>query len=178
MRTSFGNGKMTSEDDRLLGSVRRIIRAVDLHSKRLERETGLTTPQVLVLRAIRDLGEVTTARIAGQVNLSQATVTTIIDRLVSRGLIERYRNVTDRRVVHSRLTETGDAALAKAPPLLDAIFLKALRDLPAGERHAIVTELERVAGLMRSEEHTSELQSLMRISYAVFCWKKKKKHTQ
>src|SRR3546814_974180 len=133
MRTSVGNGKMTSEDDRLLGSVRRIIRAVDLHSKRLERETGLTTPQVLVLRAIRDLGEVTTARIAGQVNLSQATVTTIIDRLVSRGLIERYRNVTDRRVVHSRLTETGDAALA------------------------------------RSEEHTSELQSLIRISYAVFC---------
>src|SRR3546814_9431418 len=30
----------------------------------------------------------------------------------------------------------------------------------------------------RSEEHTSELQSLMRISYAVFCLKKKKKHTQ
>src|SRR3546814_1818886 len=28
----------------------------------------------------------------------------------------------------------------------------------------------------RSEEHTSELQSLMRISYAVFCLKKKKKH--
>src|SRR3546814_3360874 len=30
----------------------------------------------------------------------------------------------------------------------------------------------------RSEEHTSELQSLMRISYAVFCLKKKKKHTE
>src|SRR3546814_6479474 len=30
---------------------------------------------------------------------------------------------------------------------------------------------------MRSEEHTSELQSLMRISYAVFCLKKKKKNT-
>src|SRR3546814_10806065 len=28
---------------------------------------------------------------------------------------------------------------------------------------------------MRSEEHTSEIQSLMRISYAVFCWKKKKR---
>src|SRR3546814_8131653 len=32
-------------------------------------------------------------------------------------------------------------------------------------------------GLGRSEEHTSELQSLMRISYAVFCLKKKKQHT-
>src|SRR3546814_2223670 len=34
----------------------------------------------------------------------------------------------------------------------------------------------RVAVYDRSEEHTSELQSLMRISYAVFCLKKKKKH--
>src|SRR3546814_2366514 len=33
----------------------------------------------------------------------------------------------------------------------------------------------RTAGRIRSEEHTSELQSLMRISYAVFCLKKKKK---
>src|SRR3546814_6639377 len=32
--------------------------------------------------------------------------------------------------------------------------------------------------MTRSEEHTSELQSLMRISYAVFCLKKKQKHTQ
>src|SRR3546814_1274311 len=32
------------------------------------------------------------------------------------------------------------------------------------------------AGQVRSEEHTSELQSLMRISYAVFCLKKKTKH--
>src|SRR3546814_1292998 len=33
---------------------------------------------------------------------------------------------------------------------------------------------QRLADLLRSEEHTSELQSLMRISYAVFCLKKKK----
>src|SRR3546814_1808017 len=34
------------------------------------------------------------------------------------------------------------------------------------------------SGNLRSEEHTSELQSLMRISYAVFCLKKKKQNTQ
>src|SRR3546814_2887821 len=38
-------------------------------------------------------------------------------------------------------------------------------------------ERRRSASLQRSEEHTSELQSLMRISYAVFCLKKKKKIT-
>src|SRR3546814_17387696 len=44
--------------------------------------------------------------------------------------------------------------------------------LPRGRRAAIVG---RQRQLGRSEEHTSELQSLMRISYAVFCLKKKKK---
>src|SRR3546814_2890190 len=43
---------------------------------------------------------------------------------------------------------------------------------------AVIAELHDLAaqvGMVRSEEHTSELQSLMRISYAVFCLKKKKK---
>src|SRR3546814_3325697 len=40
-----------------------------------------------------------------------------------------------------------------------------------------LAQLLAVGRRMRSEEHTSELQSLMRISYAVFCLKKKKKHT-
>src|SRR3546814_2399571 len=45
------------------------------------------------------------------------------------------------------------------------------------EGHRLTLELSPVACTDdRSEEHTSELQSLMRISYAVFCLKKKKKH--
>src|SRR3546814_9803340 len=44
----------------------------------------------------------------------------------------------------------------------------------AGSRRASMSRAR--SGLSRSEEHTSELQSLMRISYAVFCLKKKKKN--
>src|SRR3546814_7966975 len=44
---------------------------------------------------------------------------------------------------------------------------------PAPDEHGETRRLERIAGRIRSEEHTSELQSLMRISYAVFCLKKK-----
>src|SRR3546814_4137273 len=49
-------------------------------------------------------------------------------------------------------------------------------------RHAVIAAVRLavippvVAAVMRSEEHTSELQSLMRISYAVFCLKKKNIH--
>src|SRR3546814_8727547 len=51
-------------------------------------------------------------------------------------------------------------------------------DLAHGVEHVVgdgraVAEID----MARSEEHTSELQSLMRISYAVFCLKKKKKNT-
>src|SRR3546814_4814132 len=45
------------------------------------------------------------------------------------------------------------------------------------QRHAQPAHAGRDFMRMRSEEHTSELQSLMRISYAVFCLKKKKKQT-
>src|SRR3546814_7563496 len=47
--------------------------------------------------------------------------------------------------------------------------------LPERAERSPVEILGPRAGTMRSEEHTSELQSLMRISYAVFCLKKKKK---
>src|SRR3546814_2717419 len=53
-----------------------------------------------------------------------------------------------------------------------------LRDVAAGD-FALKSALAEVAESYRSEEHTSELQSLMRISYAVFCLKKKNiRHNQ
>src|SRR3546814_2921513 len=51
---------------------------------------------------------------------------------------------------------------------------QSLRALPDRDRHPSRRD-DRPQLLHRSEEHTSELQSLMRISYAVFCLKKKKK---
>src|SRR3546814_10088052 len=43
-----------------------------------------------------------------------------------------------------------------------------------GTLDAVIAHADAIGGKVRSEEHTSELQSLMRISYAVFCLKKKK----
>src|SRR3546814_7360761 len=60
---------------------------------------------------------------------------------------------------------TMDSLVAKLPPGFSAEWTEiAFEQKQAGN-----------AALIRSEEHTSELQSLMRISYAVFCLKKKKK---
>src|SRR3546814_9217995 len=47
---------------------------------------------------------------------------------------------------------------------------------PTAQAEATQKRREGSGGRLRSEEHTSELQSLMRISYAVFCLKKKNRH--
>src|SRR3546814_3468125 len=73
--------------------------------------------------------------------------------------------------------EVRGAAMIVRPFIADhdrriAIFHLAVREIAVGvEQHEGGLEPERL--LQRSEEHTSELQSLMRISYAVFCLKKK-----
>src|SRR3546814_3099825 len=59
---------------------------------------------------------------------------------------------------------------AIAPPPQDVVEADVARALAEDVGNGDVTA--------RSEEHTSELQSLMRISYAVFCLKKKKKSTR
>src|SRR3546814_12101677 len=78
----------------------------------------------------------------------------------------------------SSLRSAPIARLAAAPPSLPK--LGAGRRLPRRadrDDHARVVRQRRGGRSRRSEEHTSELQSLMRISYAVFCWKKKKSQT-
>src|SRR3546814_1876658 len=68
-----------------------------------------------------------------------------------------------------------------AQPLVDLQLGKGCIGAKVGvTRRAMLRDWDRAMPLLspRSEEHTSELQSLMRISYAVFCLKKKKTNTK
>ncbi len=136
----------------VLVALRRIIRAVDLQSKRVSKESGLTLPQVLILQSIQGLGEVTTGRISEEVNLSQATVTTILDRLEGRQLIERYRSTKDRRIVHARLTTGGKQALEKAPTLLHEQFIERFLNNDEKNQKRILESLNEVAQMLGGGE--------------------------
>lgn len=135
----------------LLRAVRKLVRAFDLHSRRIDRKIGLTLPQLVVLTLVRDLGEVTGRAISEEAELSPATVVGILDNLESKGLIERYRSSVDRRIVHTRLTEKGAATLAAAPPPLGVRLEQAFLKLPDSERAATLTALHRLADLSLSD---------------------------
>jgi DNA-binding MarR family transcriptional regulator len=132
----------------LLKSIRQIARAVDIHSRRLDRAVGLTLPQMIVLRSIRDLGEVTSRAISNASDLSAPTVVGILDKLEAKRLIERYRSSRDRRVVHTRLTEAGRALLNRAPSPLGDHFADTFDALTKTERRAVLKSVDRVAQML------------------------------
>lgn len=136
----------------VLVALRQIIRATDLHSKHVMKVCGLTVPQLVVLLAIEELGAVTVKEISRHVSLSQATVTTILNRLEDRGFIARTRNADDKRVVNSRLTDKGLGVLSDTPPLMDGEFMQRYEMLDKNERSRILASLQHVARLMDTEE--------------------------
>jgi DNA-binding MarR family transcriptional regulator len=136
----------------VLISLRRVIRATDLHSKQLVKTTGLTAPQLLLLQAIRDNSDVTIGEVAKKISLSQATVTTILDRLEKRELVKRVRSTTDKRRVHVYLTDTADEILQDAPAPLQEQFSAQFNDLELWEQTMIISSLQRIAQMMDAED--------------------------
>jgi len=135
----------------VMQALRRISRAIELHSHSLASRYGLTVPQLAVLKELgtadgRSIGELTRA-----VHLSQATVTGILDRLQRRGLIQRRRGEADKRKVHVWLTEAGREALRRSPPLLHENFLEAFGRLQDWEQTQILSALQRVVAMMEAE---------------------------
>src|SRR3546814_5806802 len=83
-----------------------------------------------------------------------------------------------RQQVVSHLRPPGSAPAAAALPVASALAEGAISRVEHGGSGPGLRRFHDAFGSFRSEEHTSELQSLKRISYAVFCLKKKKNHKQ
>ena len=151
LQTTTDEKSTLNSIDEVLVSLRRVIRATDLHSKHLAKTTGLTAPQILLLQTIRNKGEVTIGELANEISLSQATVTTIIDRLEKRNLVFRERSKQDKRKVHAYLTDEALEILKNAPIPLQEHFTRQFGDLQAWEQTMIISSLQRVAQMMDAQ---------------------------
>lgn len=139
-------------EEEILRSIRRIVRAIELHSRHLIHEVGLTAPQLSVLKTVGSLAPATPTRIARELSLSQPTVSGILERLASKGLVQRAVASGDKRLHAYTLTEQSEQALSSSPPLLDERFRNKLRRLEEWERSWILASLQRVA-LMMDADH-------------------------
>lgn len=138
-------------EDEIVAAIRRIMHAVELHSRRLVEQFGLTGPQLAVLRKAAHLGRTPIGGLARAVHLSQPTVTGILDRLEKRGLLQRTRDTLDRRAVIISITEEGRRLLDRAPSLLQDQFRQELEKLQDWEQMLMLSILQRIAAMMEAE---------------------------
>jgi DNA-binding MarR family transcriptional regulator len=133
-------------------TVRKISRNLDLHSRDLEKDFGLTVPQLNVLASVGAAGRVPIGQIAQRNSLSSATVTTIVDRLEDHGLVLRERSAHDKRQVLILLTERGREILLRGPQPFHDCFVRRLGELEPWQRTELLSALQYLAALMDPEE--------------------------
>ncbi len=131
-----------------LVSIRRILRATEMHGKALRQATGLKTSQLLVLQALEEQHELTVGGITAEVHMAQASVTMIVARLETLGFVSRNRGTTDKRNVFVTLTEAGRAILKQAPEALHQRFADAFEPLETWEKTMLIASLQRVAAML------------------------------
>lgn len=142
---------VSAREEDVLRSLRRIIRAVDLYSRKLMTAHGLSGPQLLCLRQLTH-GEMRSGALARALSLSPATVTGILDRLEARGFVNRIRQLDDKRTVQVGLTAAGRRLIRQAPPPLQESFLAQLRALPETEQARIAETLGRLVTMMAADD--------------------------
>ncbi len=134
-----------------LRAIRRILRATDMGGRKLATATGLTPSQLLVLQQIERSGEITPSVVAAALQFGQATVTNIVDRLVSEGLVTRRRGDRDRRQMLLRATDDGRRLLERAPDLMQERFRAGFEKLPPWEQAMMLAALERLAHILDAD---------------------------
>lgn len=138
--------------DTSLIALRRILRATELYGRDLAQEAGLTAVQLRVLQIVAEKGHTTPTEIATRMGVSQATISVLLNKLQSYGLLERKKSATDRRQVDLCITDLGLNKVQAAPDALQQRYVAQFEALPDWEQSMIVSVLERVAGMLDASD--------------------------
>ena len=113
----------------ILIQIRQIVRSVNLESKRIEKEYGISIPQLLCLNFLneKDTFQASHKEIKDFLKLNASTVTGLISRLETKGLVARLPKRGDKRVKVLSITAKGeqllkDTQLANGQNIYQATF--------------------------------------------------------
>jgi len=139
-------------DLRIVYAIRKIIRTVDMDSRKLAAERQITGPQLICLMAIVEKGTITSVEIAKRVHLSPSTIVGVLDRLEAKNLVRRQRSSEDRRAVSVSATDEGKALVMATPYPLQFTLDRAMKRMSSQEREQIVASVERLVELLGAQD--------------------------
>ncbi len=115
----------------IIQKIRKIVRSINLESKKIQKEYGVSIPQLLCLNYLSDQPGLCASHkeIAGFLELNSSTVTGIISRLESKSLVARLPNIVDKRSTNIAITSAGKKLMDESPDLLHNRLLLKLKNL-------------------------------------------------
>jgi DNA-binding MarR family transcriptional regulator len=139
--------------DQVFDSLVRLFWAARRASATLQKEFGVTAPQLSALRILERRGDLSQSELSKLLLVSGSTLSGLLDRLQSRGLIKRVRNRRDRRQVRVHLTEAGREVLTTIPRGRSKFgaLRQLVRELPEDEARQFLATLDTMTELFTGE---------------------------
>ena len=125
---------MAVQSSEILLKIRKIVRSINLESKKVQKEYGVSIPQILCMEYLNrsENYQATQKELRDYLSLNSSTVSGIINRLEKRGYIGLLPKRADKRTTYIVMTSKGSELLNKTPMLLHEKLTKKLEHIPNG----------------------------------------------
>lgn len=137
----------------ILINIRKIIRSINLESKRIDKQYGISIPQYLCLNFLntREVFRATAKEIGIHLNLNASTVSGLIVRLEKKGYVAKVPHSEDKRSSYIYLTAIGAQVVNSIPDLLHEKLTTKLKQLPDKDLNSLQSSLALLIGFMEVE---------------------------
>ncbi|MEQ9424833.1 MAG: MarR family transcriptional regulator [Cyclobacteriaceae bacterium] len=138
----------------ILINIRRIVRSINLESKKIQKELGLSIPQLLCLKHLSESPDYQTTHreLMQLLSLNSSTVTGIVNRLEKKSFVARLPRPDDRRVTAIAITSNGLKLLQSAPNVLHNELIVKIDNLSTQEQESVNRSLQLIIKAMEIED--------------------------
>jgi MarR family transcriptional regulator, lower aerobic nicotinate degradation pathway regulator len=138
----------TGEVRDILDAVRRIVRTLHESSRASEKSLGLSAAQLFVLQKLADAPGLSLNALAAETHTHQSSVSTVVSRLVERGLVLRAAAADDARRLELRVSAEGRRLVSRAPHAAQARLIDAIERLSGSRRRVLARALNELTHTM------------------------------
>jgi DNA-binding MarR family transcriptional regulator len=138
----------------ILVKLRKIIRSINLESKKIEKQFGISIPQLLCLQYLSEQEDykTTASKLKEYLKLNASTVSGILTRLETKSLVARLPNPQDRRATFITLTAKGADLLKDPPTTLQEKLSVRLSKLAPEKINTLNENIDLLVQLMEAED--------------------------
>ena len=133
-----------TDTQRILDSIRRLVRLLRLTDRAIQSERGLSGAQLFVLHELSRNSALSLSDLAERTLTDQSSVSVVVTRLVEAGYVARDRDKRDARRLVLNLTKTGRAIAEKSPTVAQEKIIEALERISPAERRRFADTFVRV----------------------------------